>query len=67
VNTRKPEPLYPAVIVGKTCPVCGKKSYSIGGIHPQCAVKQADAPRQQRLAAEAKERARLVAEQSAAK
>jgi hypothetical protein len=24
------------------CPVCGKISYSVGGIHPQCAVSRAD-------------------------
>lgn len=27
------------------CPVCGKAAYSRGGIHPQCALEQADAPR----------------------
>lgn len=26
----------------KICPVCGKSSYSAGGVHPQCAVHQAD-------------------------
>ncbi|HYM86041.1 MAG TPA: hypothetical protein VET30_04830 [Pseudoxanthomonas sp.] len=25
------------------CPVCGKASYSRGGVHPQCAVTRADA------------------------
>jgi hypothetical protein len=35
----------------KICPVCGKQSYSAGGIHPQCAVQQADAPRQLQLKA----------------
>ena len=24
------------------CPVCGKNTYSLGGIHPQCAVTRAD-------------------------
>ncbi|MCI0358317.1 MAG: hypothetical protein L0211_07535 [Planctomycetaceae bacterium] len=24
------------------CPVCGKPSYSLGGVHPQCAVSRAD-------------------------
>jgi hypothetical protein len=33
------------------CPVCGKRSYSQHGVHPQCAMIQADAPRQMRLAA----------------
>jgi hypothetical protein len=40
------------------CPICGKASYSLGGVHPQCAMKQADEPRVDRLriakAAEAK-------------
>lgn len=31
------------------CPVCGMVTYSRGGIHPQCALKQADAPRANRL------------------
>ena len=34
------------------CPVCGKRSYSRTGVHPQCAMVQADAPRKLRLAAE---------------
>jgi len=33
----------------KTCPVCGQSSYSPEGIHPQCAVAQADAPRKAQL------------------
>lgn len=41
---------------GKSCPICGKRSYSRDGIHPQCAVHQADAPRRERLAAEKKVR-----------
>lgn len=27
------------------CPICGQASYSVGGIHPQCAMQQADEPR----------------------
>ena len=27
------------------CPICGKPAYSLGGIHPQCAMQQADEPR----------------------
>jgi hypothetical protein len=27
------------------CPVCGTAVYSLAGIHPQCAVRQADPPR----------------------
>jgi endogenous inhibitor of DNA gyrase (YacG/DUF329 family) len=33
------------------CPICGKASYSAGGIHPQCAMQQADAPRMVRVRA----------------
>jgi hypothetical protein len=50
MNTHKPEPLYPVIVRGRICPMCGKRSYSLGGIHPQCAVQQADAPRQRQLA-----------------
>ena len=42
----------------KACPVCGKSSYSFGGIHPQCAVLLADAPRADRLDAEKKAKAK---------
>ena len=31
------------------CPVCGTPTYSAGGIHPQCAVHQADDSRMARL------------------
>jgi rRNA maturation endonuclease Nob1 len=31
------------------CPICGKPAYSLGGIHPQCAMHQADQPRLNRL------------------
>jgi hypothetical protein len=64
MNTHKPAPLYPAP-AGKTCPICGKRSYSAQGIHPQCAVQQADAPRQKLIAEEKKDRARVQAEQAA--
>ena len=40
--------------VGKTCPVCGKQSYSKGGIHPQCAVRRIDEAMSARLRAERK-------------
>jgi hypothetical protein len=33
------------------CPICGKATYSPGGIHPQCAMQQADEPRLTRLRA----------------
>jgi hypothetical protein len=39
---------------GKHCPVCGKRSYSLDGVHPQCAMLRADEPRKLRLAAEKK-------------
>jgi hypothetical protein len=31
------------------CPVCKTPAYSLGGIHPQCAIQQADEPRINRL------------------
>jgi hypothetical protein len=34
----------PLLAARKLCPVCGKVSYSAGGIHPQCAAKRADVP-----------------------
>ena len=42
---------------GKICPICGKQSYSREGVHPQCSVTQADAPRKTLLAAEKKAKA----------
>lgn len=41
-SQKKPAPMYirPA---RAECPVCGQSSYSSGGIHPQCAVKQTEA------------------------
>ncbi len=60
MNNRKPEPLIIERVAGQICAVCGKRSYSLNGIHPQCAVKQADEPRQLKLAAE-KRTARLLA------
>lgn len=38
----------------RICVVCGEVSYSAGGIHPQCAQEQADAPRIARIKAEQK-------------
>lgn len=42
----------PAVIVRTppACPVCGKPSYSQGGVHPQCAVARADKIRKPKIA-----------------
>ncbi|MBA3483057.1 MAG: hypothetical protein H0T51_14710 [Pirellulales bacterium] len=62
MDSKKPVPLM-AEPRGSVCPVCGKRSYSLRGIHPQCAVQQADEPRQKLLAAEKKEKARLHAEE----
>ena len=44
----KPVPLIPKR-AKNLCPICGRDSYSRDGIHPQCAVQQADEPRNQRL------------------
>jgi len=41
----------------KICPICGKRSYSRDGVHPQCSAIQADAPRKMALAAERKAKA----------
>jgi hypothetical protein len=55
--TSKPKPLY-AARDPRICPVCGHASYSVGGVHPQCAVRQADA---RRLEAEKQEAVRAEA------
>ena len=43
-DMKKPKPLNPEP-PQKICPVCGERSYSRAGIHPQCAALQADAKR----------------------
>ena len=48
MSEKKPVPTV-AHQNGKICPVCGRPSYSRDGIHPQCAVQQADEPREQKL------------------
>ena len=40
-HNKRPIPLYPSK-QRKRCPVCDEISYSAAGIHPQCAVRQAD-------------------------
>jgi endogenous inhibitor of DNA gyrase (YacG/DUF329 family) len=35
----------------KVCPICGKPSYSSGGVHPQCSQRQADEKIGERLKA----------------
>lgn len=57
MDNKKPGPLFKAPSRTQ-CPICGKASYSATGIHPQCAVEQADAPRQKILLAAKKELAR---------
>jgi hypothetical protein len=54
-SSSKPEPLYQMPSLGTICPVCGKKSYSAAGVHPQCSMQLADAPRQAALAAKKKQ------------
>jgi uncharacterized Zn finger protein (UPF0148 family) len=48
MSEKKPVPI-PGSGKSKTCPVCGKPSYSRDGIHPQCAVNQADAARTEEI------------------
>lgn len=44
MSIRKPQPLRAAGPTSElNCPVCGKISYSVGRIHPQCAAAQAGA------------------------
>ena len=50
MSEKKPTP-FSAQPSGKMCPVCGTRSYSQGGIHPQSAVHQADAARTEELKA----------------
>lgn len=44
MNNKRPTPII-AEPGKKICPVCGSPSYSTGGIHPQCAARQADLAR----------------------
>ena len=41
---KKPQPLIEPR-PRKLCPVCGETSYSLMGVHPQCAANQADVNR----------------------
>lgn len=50
MSDKKPVP----VMVGpshRLCPVCGKRSYSAAGTHPQCAQRQSDTERKEKIAA----------------
>ncbi len=52
---------YAAVVADsgkKICPVCGERSYSRGGIHPQCAVSKAYASRAKKIKAAPKSTAK---------
>jgi hypothetical protein len=62
VNMSEKKPtMLPERFAVRICPVCEKRTYSNNGVHPQCAVRQADAPRQAQLA-EAKRRERDMAQ-----
>lgn len=63
MSEKKPTALFEQSTV-PVCPICGQSSYSPGGIHPQCAQVQADAPRKQRLQEERKAEAVKKAKQS---
>lgn len=56
MSEKKPVPILDSGN-SKTCPVCGKRSYSREGIHPQCAVKLADADRTEDIKARKKREA----------
>jgi hypothetical protein len=52
MQSSKPPPLFAAGLpVRRICPVCGGIAYSIAGMHPQCAMQQADPVLAQRLRA----------------
>jgi NADH pyrophosphatase NudC (nudix superfamily) len=61
MNHKKPTPSIAPERNARFCPECGKRAYSASGIHPQCAMSQADTPRKLQLAADrkAKEQLRL--------
>jgi hypothetical protein len=46
MSEKKPTPLV-VQRSDRICPVCGKRSYSAAGVHPQCSMKRADALRKQ--------------------
>ena len=57
MHVKKPDPLPTgASKPPRVCSVCGSVSYSVGGIHPQCAEEQADAKRVARIKRENKSR-----------
>jgi hypothetical protein len=48
MHVLKPAPIFPQHH-RNLCPICGTATYSRDGIHPQCAVQQADEPRNLKL------------------
>lgn len=60
---RKPQPTL-LHSTRPNCPVCGSVSYSSSGVHPQCAMQQADAERMKRLKARPKAATKASAEES---
>ncbi|HTM54721.1 MAG TPA: hypothetical protein VL175_11870 [Pirellulales bacterium] len=52
MSERKPVPIIP-LGTKAVCPVCHKPSYSLGGMHPQCALARADAKTRAALKAKA--------------
>lgn len=58
MSEKKPELIADRFAV-RICPVCGTRTYSYNGVHPQCAVTHADAPRTAQLA-EARRQERLL-------
>jgi hypothetical protein len=44
MSEKKPRPLLRGG-VQTLCPVCGRVSYSRGGVHPQCSMRRADEQR----------------------
>jgi len=55
VQVKKPAPLPTGDSKPlRVCPVCGAVSYSLAGVHPQCAQEQADARRVARIKRENK-------------
>jgi rRNA maturation endonuclease Nob1 len=49
MSNEQPTLILPPPPPKTLCPICGKATYSKGGIHPQCAMQQADEPRLIRL------------------
>ena len=41
MSEKKPTPIV-VQRSERVCPVCGKRSYSAAGVHPQCSMKRAD-------------------------